>query len=43
MRSLYYAVGTDKLIALMRQAGFTQGERLDGCFYQPVLVGRRRV
>jgi SAM-dependent methyltransferase len=42
MRSQYYAVGTDKLIALMRQAGFTRVERLDGCFYQPVLVGRRR-
>jgi hypothetical protein len=41
MRSRYYAVGTDKLMQLMRQAGFVQVERLDGRFYQPVLVGRR--
>jgi SAM-dependent methyltransferase len=41
MRSQYYAVGTDKLLALLRQAGFSPVERLDGCFYQPVLVGRR--
>jgi SAM-dependent methyltransferase len=41
MRSRYYAVGTDKLMELMRQAGFEQVERLDGRFYQPVLVGRR--
>jgi SAM-dependent methyltransferase len=41
MRSQYYAVGTDKLMELMRQAGFAQVERLDGHFYQPILVGRR--
>jgi SAM-dependent methyltransferase len=41
MRSRYYAVGTDTLMELMRQAGFVQVERLDGRFYQPVLVGRR--
>lgn len=41
MRSRYYAVGTGKLMELMRQAGFVQVERLDGRFYQPVLVGRR--
>ena len=41
MRSQYYAVGIDTLMALMRQAGFTEVERLDGRFYQPVLVGRR--
>jgi SAM-dependent methyltransferase len=41
MRSQYYAVGTDKLLALMRRAGFVQAERLDGRFYQPVLLGRR--
>jgi hypothetical protein len=26
---------------LMRQAGFTRAERLDGRFYQPVLLGDR--
>ncbi len=41
MRSQYYAVGIHKLMELMRQAGFAQVERLDGCFYQPILVGRR--
>jgi SAM-dependent methyltransferase len=41
MRSRYYAVGTGTLLALMRRAGFVEVERLDGRFYQPVLVGRR--
>ena len=41
MRTQYNAVGTDHLLALMRQAGFTATERLDGRFYQPVLVGNR--
>jgi len=41
LRSRYYAVGIDKLLALMRQAGFVQVERLDGRFYQPVLLGNR--
>jgi hypothetical protein len=41
MRTKYNAVGTDHLLALMRQAGFTKVERLDGRFYQPVLVGNR--
>lgn len=41
MRSRYYAVGIDNLMELMRQAGFVQVERLDGRFYQPILLGRR--
>lgn len=41
MRTRYNAVGTDHLLILMREAGFTSTERLDGCFYQPVLVGNR--
>jgi SAM-dependent methyltransferase len=41
MRTKYNAVGTDHLLALMRRAGFTKAERLDGQFYQPVLVGNR--
>jgi len=28
---------------LMREAGFTSTERIDGRFYQPVLVGNREV
>jgi SAM-dependent methyltransferase len=41
MRSKYYAIGTDRLLELMRRAGFTSVERLDERFYQPVLVGSR--
>jgi SAM-dependent methyltransferase len=41
MRTKYNAVGTEHLLALMRRAGFTRGERLDERFYQPVLVGNR--
>jgi SAM-dependent methyltransferase len=43
MRSKYYAIGTGRLLDLMRRAGFLQVERLDGRFYQPVLVGTREV
>ena len=41
MRTRYNAVGTAHLLALMRQAGFTAADRLDGRFYQPVLVANR--
>jgi SAM-dependent methyltransferase len=41
MRTKYNAVSTDHLLDLMRQAGFTKTVRLDGCFYQPVLIGNR--
>ena len=43
MRTRYNAVGTDHLMSLMREAGFTSTERIDGRFYQPVLVGNREV
>lgn len=39
MRSRYYAVSTNKLCDLMREAGLQNVRRLDGVFYQPVLVG----
>ena len=42
LRSRYYAVGTDHLLALMTEAGFSDVARLDGVFYQPVLVGTKR-
>jgi SAM-dependent methyltransferase len=42
MRTQYNAVGTDHLLTLMRRVGFTGVERLDGRFYQPVLVGNRQ-
>ncbi len=41
MRTRYNAVGTDDLLSLMREAGFSSTERIDGRFYQPVLVGTR--
>ena len=42
MRTEYYAVGTDKLIQLMASAGFHQLRRLDGAFFQPVIIGKKR-
>ncbi|CAF1299848.1 unnamed protein product [Rotaria sordida] len=41
MRSLYYAISSDKLIKLMNDAGFINVNRLDECFYQPVFIGIR--
>jgi SAM-dependent methyltransferase len=41
MRTQYHAAGTGRLLDLMRRAGFARAERLDGRFYQPVLVGDR--
>lgn len=41
MRARYYAIGTDRLLKLMAEAGFVHAKRLDGVFYQPVLVGTR--
>jgi SAM-dependent methyltransferase len=43
MRSKYYAIGSDRLMELMSQAGFGPVERLDGKYYQPVVVGNREV
>ena len=42
MRSRYYAIGTDQLLGLMLEAGFRAVERLDGVFFQPVLVGTKQ-
>ncbi|NJO35580.1 MAG: class I SAM-dependent methyltransferase [Rhodospirillales bacterium] len=41
MRSRYYAISTARLCALMERAGFRNVSRLDGVFYQPVLVGTK--
>jgi SAM-dependent methyltransferase len=40
-RSRYYAVDIDTLVALLRRAGFVDTQRLDGRFFQPVLLARR--
>ncbi len=41
MRSKYYAISTHRLCELMQQAGLQNVRRLDGVFFQPVLVGTR--
>jgi SAM-dependent methyltransferase len=41
MRSRYYAIGTQRLLTLMREAGFQNVRQLDEVFYQPVLVGTK--
>jgi hypothetical protein len=43
LRSKCYAVSADKLLELLREAGFTNTRRLDGVFYQPVLVGTKAI
>lgn len=42
MRAKYYAVGTTRLLALLKEAGFEDVKRVDGTYYQPVLVGTRK-
>jgi SAM-dependent methyltransferase len=42
MRTKYYAIETGSLIELMSQAGFSEVRRLDGRFFQPVIIGTRR-
>jgi glycine/sarcosine N-methyltransferase len=37
----YFAIGTDRMTVLMKEAGFTNVRRIDGCLFQPVLVGVR--
>lgn len=39
-RTRYYAVPADRLLELLREAGFPDARRLDGRFFQPVLVAR---
>jgi SAM-dependent methyltransferase len=41
MRTTYYAIGTETLMALMTQAGFQDVQRLEARFYQPVLIGTK--
>ena len=41
LRSRYNAVSTGRLCELMVEAGFDTVRRIDGAFYQPVLVGTR--
>jgi SAM-dependent methyltransferase len=41
MRSKYYAVSIDRLLELMREAGFDQAQRINDMYFQPVLVATR--
>jgi SAM-dependent methyltransferase len=41
MRSRCYAISPNRLLKLMRSAGFESVRRIDNEFYQPVLVGTR--
>lgn len=41
MRSRYYAVSTDRLCELMREAGFEDVRCIDDVFFQPVLTGTK--
>ncbi len=41
-RSTYYAVAVPSLMELMQQAGFDDVRRLDGRFFQPMIVGTKR-
>lgn len=42
MRSTYYAIGIPRLMELMLEAGFADVKRLDGKFFQPIIMGTRR-
>ncbi|HEY9066667.1 MAG TPA: class I SAM-dependent methyltransferase, partial [Burkholderiaceae bacterium] len=41
LRSRYYAVTTERLLALLHEAGFVDARRLDDVLFQPVLIGRK--
>lgn len=41
LRSRYYAIGSEKLLALMQEAGFRNTERLDEGLYQTVLIATK--
>jgi SAM-dependent methyltransferase len=41
LRSTCYAISVGKLRELLCEAGFTHVRRLDGAFYQPVLIGTK--
>jgi SAM-dependent methyltransferase len=41
MRSRYHAISISRILELMQQAGFLDVRRIDGMFYQPVLLGTK--
>lgn len=40
-RAQYFAIPVDRLLALLRKAGFSAVERIDGAFFEPLVVGTR--
>ena len=42
LRSTYYAIGIPRLMDLMNRAGFEDIRRIDGRFFQPVIIGTRK-
>jgi SAM-dependent methyltransferase len=40
-RTRYYAVSVARVMELMTESGYTRVRRVDGAFYQPVIVGTR--
>jgi SAM-dependent methyltransferase len=42
MRATYYAIGIPRLLELMTEAGFSDVKRMDGRFFQPIIVGTRK-
>jgi SAM-dependent methyltransferase len=42
MRAHYYAIGTTRLLELLKEAGFEDVKRVDGIYYQPLLVGTKK-
>jgi cyclopropane fatty-acyl-phospholipid synthase-like methyltransferase len=41
MRTTYYAIGIPRLMEIMSEAGFADVRRLDGRFFQPMVLGTR--
>jgi SAM-dependent methyltransferase len=41
MRATYYAIPVARVMELMREAGFVEVRRMDGTFYQPLIVAQR--
>jgi SAM-dependent methyltransferase len=41
MRSKYYAITAERLMSLMAEAGFEKVQRLDGRFFQPIILATK--
>jgi hypothetical protein len=42
-RSKYYAISTSKIIELMEMAGFSSVKKKESEFYQPVIIGTKKI